>query len=401
MIKLLNKIKIGVNPREGLHNPRRSESRQSRIHKVKPKVLFQRFFGRNAPYLPPLQATAGRLPALQAHLSPCSLNNSLSGHPQVAQGKQRDQLRRVLGQPFVAHLGKTELALDNAKRVLYLGAHAGLELLGLVQQAAPRRLLVQRPALARTHGHVPVHAGGFRSLAGSLVTRIGKHHGLLTMQQAVALGHIVDVGCGTDDSVHQARICIHTNVRLHAKVPLIALLGLVHLRVTLSAAVLGGARRRNQGGINHRAGLEQQAARGQFGVDAVQDLWGQAVDFQEMAKAQDGGLIGDAGHARVQVSKLPVQGYVMQALFHGRVGVPKELLQQMDAQHHLKRKGRAPVLAYRGVRRNQSQQTIPRRNGIHLGQQLTLSRDFDGQLKSGGGEAYSFHHHLGARGLRG
>ena len=150
---------------------------------------------------------------------------------------------------------------------------------------------------------------------------------------------------------------------------------------------------RDQGGIDHRAGLEQQAACGQFGVDAVQDLWSQAVGLQEMAEAQDGGLIGDAGHAGIQVGKLPIQGDVMQALFHGRVGVTKELLQQVDAQHHFQRKGRASVLACRGVRRNQGQQITPRRNGIHLGQQLTLSRDFGNQLKSGG-EAYLFHHHL-------
>jgi len=366
---------------------------------MKPRVLFQRFFGLDAPNLQPLQAAAGRLAALQTLSSVRFLNNSLSGHTQIAQGKQRDQLRRVLGQPFVAHLGKTELALDNAKRVLYLGAHAGLELLGLVQQAVPRRLVIQRAALARTHGHVPVHAGGFRPLAGSSVARIGKHHVLLTTQQAVALGHIVEVGCGIDDSVRQARICIHPNMRLHAKVPLITLLDLLHIRVAFTAAVFGGAWCGNQGGVYYGARLKHQTACGQFGVNAVQDLWRQAVDFQEMAKAQDGGLIGDAGHARVQVGKLPVQGYVMQALFHGRVGVPKELLQSMDAQHHLKRKGREPVLACRGVLRNQGQQITPRRNGIHLGQYLTLSRDFGGQLKSSGGEAYLFHHHLKREGF--
>jgi hypothetical protein len=91
----------------------------------------------------------------------------------------------------------------------------------------------------------------------------------------------------------------------------------------------------------------------------------------------------------------------MQALFNGRVGVPKELLQQMDAQHHFKRKGRAPVITCRGVRRNQGQQITPRRNGIHLGQQLTLSRDFGSQLKSDGGEAYLFHHHLKREGAAG
>lgn len=47
-------------------------------------------------------------------------------HPQIGQCKQRHQLRRVLGQPFVAHLGETELALDHSKRVFHLGAHAGL-----------------------------------------------------------------------------------------------------------------------------------------------------------------------------------------------------------------------------------------------------------------------------------
>jgi hypothetical protein len=36
-----------------------------------------------------------------------------------------------------------------------------------------------------------------------------------------------------------------------------------------------------------------------------------------------------------------------------------------------------------------------------LGQQLTLSRDFGGQLKSGGGEAYLFHHHLTREGAAG
>ena len=32
--------------------------------------------------------------------------------------------------------------------------------------------------------------------------------------------------------MHQARLCVHTNVRLHAKVPLVALLDPVHFGVT-------------------------------------------------------------------------------------------------------------------------------------------------------------------------
>ena len=92
-------------------------------------------------------------------------------HPQIGQRKQCHQLRRVLGLPFVAHLGETELALDDSKRVFHLGAHAGLHLLSLVQQAAPWRVLIQRPALAWKHCDMPRHAGGLRSLGMRLNAR--------------------------------------------------------------------------------------------------------------------------------------------------------------------------------------------------------------------------------------
>jgi len=55
-------------------------------------------------------------------------------------------------------------------------------------------------------------------------------------------------------------------------VPLVALLGLVHLGVPLPHAVLGGAECRNQGGVNYRAGLERQSLGGQCGVDGGQQL---------------------------------------------------------------------------------------------------------------------------------
>jgi hypothetical protein len=44
---------------------------------------------------------------------------------------------------------------------------------------------------------------------------------------------------------------------------------------------------------------------------------------------------------------------MVKAFFYGRVGVAKELLQQMNARHQLKRKVQASVPACRGARRNQ------------------------------------------------
>ena len=52
-----------------------------------------------------------------------------------------------------------------------------------------------------------------------LVTGIRKHHSFFTVQQAMTLRGIVDIGSCADDGVYQARVSIDTNVRLHAEVP--------------------------------------------------------------------------------------------------------------------------------------------------------------------------------------
>jgi hypothetical protein len=53
----------------------------------------------------PSQNSGGHLPAVQTH-SPPSLKQMPSRHPHIAQRKQRHQLRRVLGQPFIGTLVK-------------------------------------------------------------------------------------------------------------------------------------------------------------------------------------------------------------------------------------------------------------------------------------------------------
>jgi hypothetical protein len=83
---------------------------------------------------------------LQAHSSLRPLHKPASGHPDVGQRKQRDELCGVLGKPPVAHFDVTELALDNPKRMLHLGPHAGFELFGLFLQRAPGRVLLRVPS---------------------------------------------------------------------------------------------------------------------------------------------------------------------------------------------------------------------------------------------------------------
>ena len=201
----------------------------------------------------------------------------------------------------------------------------------------------------------------------------------------------VRVGGRAHHRVHQATVSVHANVRFHAKVPLIALLGLVHLGVACARAVLGGTGRGNQGGIDHGAGLEQQATLRQHGVDGGEDLRTQVVRFEQVAKAQDGALVRQARDAHVEPGKLAVQRDVVQGIFHRRVGVAEELLQQVNTQHDLGCKRRSSGLAARGVRSDQGKQLRPRDHLVHLVEKFPLACALRCKLKSGGSKADLLH----------
>lgn len=233
-----------------------------------------------------------------------------------------------------------ELALARSKRVLDFGVDARLDRLELIDERLQRPALVQGLTLARIMAMcqqvVRAQLLDFVSLFNTPIARVGKDDLFLPMQQGMCLRDVVDVGRSGRDGVHQPRVGIHANVLLHAEVPLLTFfLGLVHLGVALPVLVLGRAGRGNQGGIDHRAALEHQAARHQAGVDGGQNLRCQLVLLQQVTKAQDGALIGQAGDACIKSSKLTVQRHVVQGLFHSRVGMTKELLQQVNAQHRL------------------------------------------------------------------
>ena len=66
--------------------------------------------------------------AAQTDLS-CRCLQFVPRHPQIRQSEQGGQLRGVLRQASITHLGKTELKLDHAKRMFNLGADAGFGLL--------------------------------------------------------------------------------------------------------------------------------------------------------------------------------------------------------------------------------------------------------------------------------
>ena len=78
------------------------------------------------------------------------------GDDEIGQTEQAEQLRVVLRQALVADLLVTEQVLDHVERVLDLGANAGLQLLGLLEQLRPRAGRIQLSALARLHRDMPL-----------------------------------------------------------------------------------------------------------------------------------------------------------------------------------------------------------------------------------------------------
>jgi hypothetical protein len=163
----------------------------------------------------------------------------------------------------------------------------------LFHQLSEWLVLVQQEAQARSRRHVPSHTClGVGALVRALVVRIAKCT-LSSVQQGVGLDRVMHVACVAVHRVHQPRLGVYADVhRLHAVVPLADLLRLMHLRVVLAGSVIGQAGRSDQSGVHHRAGLEQQTFSVYQLVDDLQNLRRELVALQQVAKAQDGALVG-------------------------------------------------------------------------------------------------------------
>ncbi len=84
------------------------------------------------------------------------------------------------------------------------------------------------------------------------------------MQQIRQRMFVMHVGRRHHRAVCQPALAGHPDVQLHAEVPLLALAGLVHLRVACLVGILGRAGRANDGGVHDGAGIDLEAAGLQF-----------------------------------------------------------------------------------------------------------------------------------------
>ena len=95
---------------------------------------------------------------------------------------------------------------------------------------------------------------------------------------------VVHIGSRGFKRMNQARDLVHPDVNFHAKILLVAILGLMHLRIPLPLLVVvtpprsasglgrGGAGSSNQGGIDDYALLLRSAALLEMGFPRLEDL---------------------------------------------------------------------------------------------------------------------------------
>ena len=161
----------------------------------------------------------------------------------------------ILRQPAVADFGPSKDSLDHQEHRFDFRADL--------------RLRAIAGALRLTQGPMAMGFGLDEALGiGSVVPdhvalpavgRIAPHAGLLSMQQLrqhLAVMHIRRRGRHRMDQFGPA---VHPDMGLHAEVPLVALLRLMHLRIPLLRAILRRTGRTDNGGIHDGAPADLQA----------------------------------------------------------------------------------------------------------------------------------------------
>ena len=187
---------------------------------------------------------------------------------------------------------------------------------------------------------------------------------------------------GPDHRVHQPRRHVRPDVRLHQGEPLVPLPRPVHLRIPRPRPVRRRVGCTGDRRIDQRARPDHTATCLEQSVDLQEEGGGQVVALEEVAEAQDGRGVRDAGGAGVDARKLPVDRDVVQRFLGGLVGEREPVLQEVDPQQHedwVRRASRSPC---RGEGDNLGDKGVPRDDGEHLLEEGLPARALGGSFET-------------------
>jgi len=299
----------------------------------------------------------------------------------------------VLRKAAIANLAITKDLLDVPEGMLHFGANTGFDFFGF------QFVCIQLLPGTRPFGNEPEHVLAVFMLVPLLDTKvsgIAEDSLLFTVQQLVGGYDVMNVGSGGINAMNQAQSVVDTNVHLHAEVPLIAFLGLMHLRIALAGAVLCGAGSRDNGGINDAAFTQHQAVFLQVLINFFEQHLAKAMLLQEMPKVENGRLVRQA--IQLQARELAHGFNLVEGVFHSRIAQVIEQLHTVNSQHGRQRIGRPAVLALWVITGYLLFQLLPRDQLVHPFQEdlatglalLGLVLGFgEGDLIHGGDEPYA------------
>ena len=92
------------------------------------------------------------------------------------------------------------------------------------------------------------------------------------------------IGRGRRHRVDNLRFAVHADMRLQAKIPLIAFLGLMHLRIPLAIFVLDRGRSRDDCRVHDAARANLDPLGREMGVDRFKQYLSQAVGFNQVTE---------------------------------------------------------------------------------------------------------------------
>jgi len=168
---------------------------------------------------------------------------------------------------------------------------------------------------------------------------------------------------GLSESVR--RIGVEPDVQLHAEVPLLALAGLVHLRISRLVGVLGRTGGADQRGVHDGSGAHLQALGFQLLVHLQKQTRAKIVGFQQTTELQQRSGIGYTPTAKINSHEPPQRGAVQQGFLAGLIGKIEPVLHEIHPQHPFQSHRGAALAGLGIVRCDHRAQGRPRHQRLH------------------------------------
>jgi len=233
----------------------------------------------------------------------------------------------VLGDTAILHFLETEASLDDPEGMLHVRNHTRLTSIGFTISIGERSISVSALVgkVARMLGMMA------NDVALPSIRRATIHATLLAVKQSAQHHAVVHVCSGRCYAVDRSRSTIQADVRFHPEVPLIALLGLMHLGLAFALRVLRRARSADDRRIDDYSGADLDAALPKMSVHCSEDPFSEFVLLEQMSKLAYSRFIGSALTTQVDANKAPHRDAVVQRFLDRRIAQIEPLLQSRSS----------------------------------------------------------------------